>query len=411
MIWEMLIESIILNTLLLSFIPELLLSLRGESENVEINRCSQINMLPHKICFFNRSPIHYRKNVWMLMDKELPCDFYFGDSRPGGIKPLPYELFEHFKGVFHNVSIGQFYWQKGALKLLDQYTDIITPGDYYCLSTWVMLLRAKRKKKNVYLWTHGAYGNETGLKKWIALKSKKLAKGVFLYGNYARDILVKWGIPKQKLFTIYNSLSYDEQLPLRKSIQPSELFKRHFKNDNGNIVFIGRLTVIKKLDQLLKAVKRLKDESVFFNVTFIGDGVVKAQLETLVAELGLQETVWFYGALYDEKKIAEFLYNADLCVSPGNVGLTAMHAMTFGCPVISHDNFTQQMPEFEAIEPEKTGGFFKENDIEDLAKAIREWSETCGDREAIRKACYKVIDEKYNPHLQIDIIRKAINIQ
>lgn len=366
-------------------------------------------MSKKKICYFNRSSIHYRKNIYMLMDKELPCDFYFGDSRPGGIKPVPYELFSHFKREFHNVSFGPFYWQKGALWLLKRdYTDIITPGDYYCLSTLVMLLLAKCYKKNVWLWTHGAYGDEKGFKKWIALKSKKLAKGVFLYGDYAKDILVKWGVPADKMHTIYNSLSYDEQLPLRNSIKPSDFYQEHFKNNNPNIVFIGRLTTVKKLDQILTAVKLLKDEGLTMNVTFIGDGSEKQKLETLTIELGLQENVWFYGALYDEKKIAEFLYNADLCVSPGNVGLTAMHAMTFGCPVISHDNYPLQMPEFEAIEEGKTGAFFKENDIESLASIIKSWLQHCGDREAVRTACYKVIDEKYNPHVQIETIRKAI---
>ena len=364
-----------------------------------------------KICFFNRSSIHYRKNIYMLMDKELPCDFFFGDSRPGGIKPVPYELFTHFKGELHNINFGLFYWQKGALRLLKQYTDLITPGEYYCISTWVILLLARMKKKNVYLWTHGAYGDETGFKKWIAMMSKKLAKGVFLYGNYAKDILLKWGIPADKMYIIYNSLSYDEQLPLRNSILPSEFYKEHFKNDNGNIVFIGRLTAVKKLDQLLKAVKKLKEEGVRLNVTFIGDGVMRAQLESLTAELGLQDAVWFYGALYDERKIAEFLYNADLCVSPGNVGLTAMHAMTFGCPVISHDNFPLQMPEFEAIESGKTGAFFKENDMDSLVNAIKNWMANCVDREVVRKACFQVIDEKYNPHVQIETIRTAINNQ
>ena len=366
-------------------------------------------MTTHKICFFNRSSIHYRKNIWLLMDRELPCDFYFGDSRPGKIKPIPYEEFEHFKGEFHNVSFGSFYWQKGALKLLkSDYTDLITPGDTYCLSTKVMLFLAKMYKKNIYLWTHGAYGDEKGFKKWMCIRSKAKAKGVFLYGEYAKNILVKWGIPKAKLHVIYNSLSYDEQLPLRNSITPSDFYQKHFDNNNPNIVFIGRLTTVKKLDQILKAVALLKEQGQLFNVTFIGDGTERSKLESLTKELGLEKSVWFYGACYDEKQIAEFLYNADLCVSPGNVGLTAMHAMTFGCPVISHDNFTMQMPEFEAIDEGKTGVFFKENDIDSLAEAINNWINTCSNRESVREACYKVIDEKYNPHVQLETLRTTI---
>lgn len=343
------------------------------------------------------------------MDKELSCDFYFGDSRPGGIKPIPYESLEHFKGEFHNINLGPFYWQIGALRLLrSDYTEIITPGEYYCLSTWVLLLLAKSHKKDVYLWTHGAYGDETGLKKWLAMKSKMLAKGILLYGNYAKEILEQWGVPKSKMHIIYNSLSYDEQLPLRNSIRRSTLYQDHFRNNNANLVFIGRLTAEKKLDQLLIAVNRLKEEGMHFNVTYIGEGTEKIKLEKLSEELALRDVVWFYGALYDEKLIADFLYNADLCVSPGNVGLTAIHAMTFGCPVISHNNFAKQGPEFEAIEEGKTGAFFKENDTNSLADVIKTWFANCLNREEIRECCYKVIDEKYNPHMQIETLKKVL---
>lgn len=362
----------------------------------------------HKICFFNRSSIHYRKNIWLLMDKELPCDFYFGDTRPGEIEPIPYELFEHFKGVFHNVNIGQFYWQKGALSLLkSDYTDIITPAEPFCLSSWLLILFAKRYHKNVFSWTHGAYGKENGFKRRLIKWKIKRLKGCFLYGEYARDLLIKWGVPQSKLHVVYNSLNYDEQLPMRKELVPSDFYQQHFKNDNRNLVFIGRLTMVKKLDKVLKAVAQLKERGLALNVTFIGDGTEKQGLMALAKQLNL-EHVWFYGACYDEKQIAQFLYNADLCVSPGNVGLTAMHAMSFGCPVISHNNFAMQMPEFEAIKEGETGAFFKEDDTDCLADAIFNWINNSGDRESVRQACYKVIDEKYNPHVQLETLRTTI---
>ena len=361
-----------------------------------------------KICFYNRSSIHYRKSIWLLMDKELPCDFYFGDSRPGKIEPIPYDLFEHFKGEFHNVSIGPLYWQKGALSLLkSDYTDIITTAEPYCISSWFLILLAKLYRKNVYAWTHGAYGNENGFKRILIRWKIRQLKGCFLYGEYAKGILERWGVPKEKLHVIYNSLNYDEQLAMRGELSLSDFYQKHFENNNRNIVFIGRLTTIKKLDQVLKAVAKLKANGLDFNVTFVGDGTEKQKLEALAKELNLNN-IWFYGACYDEKQIAQLLYNADLCVSPGNVGLTAMHAMSFGCPVLSHDNFGRQMPEFEAIEEGKTGAFFKENDIDSLSEAINKWINTCSDREAVRQACYKVIDEKYNPHVQLEILKKFL---
>lgn len=362
----------------------------------------------HKICFFNRSSIHYRKNIWMLMDRELPCDFYFGDSRPGKIEELDTSLLPNFKGKFHNLTFGPFYWQSGALKLLkSDYTDIITPGDIHCISTWLFLLLSKFTKKRIYFWTHGAYGDESFLRRWLTRIRYKFLAGAFLYGNYAKQYLAKYGIPENKLHVIYNSLDYDNQLPMRSILEPTDIYRSHFGNEDKNIVFIGRLTTVKKLDQILKAVTDLKKKGVNLNVTFVGDGSEKQKLEALSKELNL-DNVWFYGACYDEHKIAELLFNADVCVSPGNVGLTAMHAMSFGCPVISHNNFAMQMPEFEAIEEGKTGTFFKENDVDSLADAVNNWINTCNDREAVRQACYKVIDEKYNPHVQVKTIKNSI---
>lgn len=363
----------------------------------------------HKICFFNRSSIHYRKNIYMLMDKELNCDFRFGDYRPGKIKPMDESLLTNNKSHLKNKKVvGPFYWQIGAFTLLkSDYTYLITPGETYCLSSWFILLLARLYRKKVYLWTHGAYGNESGFKKWMTILRIKLCSGAFLYGNYAKEILIKYGADKNKLHVIYNSLAYDEQILLRKELKYSDFYKSHFKNSNKNLVFIGRLTKVKKLDQVLKALKSLKDKGCMLNLTFVGDGTEKESLMALTEQLDLLDSVWFYGACYDEKQISEFLYNADVCVSPGNVGLTAMHAMAFGCPVISHNNYPLQMPEFEAIEEGITGAFFKENDVNDLGEVIYKWVTSAKDRDIVRNACYKVIDTKYNPHIQIETMKKV----
>ena len=346
----------------------------------------------------------------MLMDQELPCDFFFGDYRPGKIKYLDVSLLKNFKGYFHNINIGPFCWQKGSMKLLkSDYTDIITSADTYCLSFWPLLFRAKSNNKNIWLWIHGAFGDEGWFKKWMIKTRINKSKGAFLYGNYAKKILIGWGINEKKLHVIYNSLAYDEQILIREHLNTSGIYNQHFGNENPNIVFIGRLTKIKKLDQILNAVKLLKDKGKSFNVTFIGDGVQKDALIKLSEQLELSSQVWFYGACYDEKQISDFIYNADMCVSPGNVGLTAMHAMTFGTPVITHNNFCKQMPEFEAIEDGKNGAFFDENNVASLAKTIATWVDTHDDRNEIRQYCYRVIDEKYNPHIQIEIMKKSIN--
>ena len=106
--------------------------------------------------------------------------------------------------------------------------------------------------------------------------------------------------------------------------------------------------------------------------------------------------------------IGEMFYNADVCVSPGNVGLTAIHSLTYGCPVITHNNFPFQGPEFESIIQGKTGDFFQENDVNSLADTIQKWlSQNLHSREAIRQFAYQTIDTKWNLYYQMNILKQV----
>ena len=240
-----------------------------------------------------------------------------------------------------------------------------------------------------------------------------LAGGALIYGNYAKGLLVKNGICKEsKIFVIHNSLDYERHLVIREQLNSSLIYKNHFNNSNPVLIFIGRLTKIKKLDLIIGAVSLLKKRGVYYNVVFVGDGPESEHLKHLVLNMGLEDHFWFYGASYDENKNAELIYNADVCVSPGNVGLTSIHCLTFGTPVITHNNFSMQMPEFEVIEEGKTGCFFEINNINSLAEAISNWFRLNRvDRDIIRKRCFDIIDREWNPYYQMGVIRKAFGIK
>jgi len=158
---------------------------------------------------------------------------------------------------------------------------------------------------------------------------------------------------------------------------------------------------------LVDALEILHRKGQEYNLTFIGGGTKESSLKEKVLKSGL-ENVWFYGPCYDEKVLGQLIYNADLCVAPGNIGLTAMHVMMYGTPALSHNNFKWQMPEFEAIEDGKTGCFFEQNNVNSMCESIEKWFATHSDREATRKECYRVMDTKYNTNVQIEIIKQAI---
>lgn len=356
---------------------------------------------------------HYRAAIYTLMDKELGCDFCFGD-KVEDIKKMDYSLLKHKVIEVHNITLKHgLYYQSGVLSLLkEDYNVYIFIGETRCLSTWLFCLIARLfyPRKRVFFWSHGWYGKETNLERIIKKIYFSLPKGgIFLYGRRARELMIMEGFDPAKLYVIHNSLDYDTQLAIRKALRPASVYRNHFRNDNKNIIFIGRLTSVKRLDLLLKAIYHLKQNGFLVNTTFIGDGVERKNLEQTATVYDIVDQVWFYGPCYDEKTNAELIFNADVCVSPGNIGLTAMHVMMFGCPAITNNDFNHQMPEFEAIQDGKTGTFFESDSSDSLADAISRWLVRDGaNREQIRQNCYAEIDNEWNPHKQIELIKTTI---
>lgn len=367
--------------------------------------------MANKICLVYNYAQHYRTNIFTLMDQQMNIDFIFGDKYLN-VKKMDYSLLMHKVTEVKNKHIGSISWQAGVVKLaFKEYDKLIMLGSPMSASTWFTTIIARMMGKKVYYWTHGWYGKESLGQSLIKKIFFRLPNGLLLYGNYARELMLKEGFKESKLITIHNSLMYDEQIKIRASLTSSAIYKDHFGNDNPVIIFVGRLTPIKKLDQILEAQATCKVRGFDFNVVYVGDGTEKVSIENKIESLELRDRVWLYGPSYDEKELSGLIYNADLCVAPGNIGLTAMHAMVYGCPCMSHNDFPYQMPEFEAIQEGMTGGFFERDNVTSLADSIQKWfAEHQQEREQIRQNCYREIDEQWNPHVQVEIIKKAIGL-
>lgn len=361
---------------------------------------------------YNSAP-HYRTSIFLQMDRTFDCDYVFGESL-GDIKQMDTSQMQGKVTKVKNCFLGKgFYWQPGVQRwLCKEYDTYLILGDYHCLSTWLFCLRARLfyRQKRLFFWTHGWYGKENCFERLLKKRFFKMANGgIFLYGNYARELMIHEGFQPDKLFTIHNSLAYEKQKSIRQQISKSDIYTEHFGNDAPVLMFVGRLTKVKHLDMILQALGQLRDNGTTYNFVLVGDGEQRTSLEELSHEHGLEQQVWFYGACYDEQQLSSLIYNADLCVSPGNVGLTAMHVMVFGTPVLTHNDFPYQMPEFEAIHEGETGSFFKRGDVDSLAAAIERWFETnANKREEVRQACYHEIDTQWTPQFQLEVLKRHL---
>lgn len=362
-----------------------------------------------KICFLLNFGAHYRRPVYEAIGREFSCDFIFGDKADTEIKPLDYATLPGFRKVVHTLRLGKFYWQRHTLRLLrEPYDYFVLTGDQFCLSYWLLLLGAKLTRKKMVVWAHGWYGKESLPTRWMKGTFLRLFNRLLIYNERSIDLLAARGFKREKMLCIANSLDSDRQRDIREHLAPSRLYRDHFGNDNPTLIYCGRLQALKRLDVLLDALVLLRDAGQVVNCVFVGKDVDGLHIDALIRERGLESQTWLYGPCYDESLLAELFYNASACVSPGNVGLTAIHSLSYGCPVLTHGDFPWQMPEFEAIRPGVTGDFFQRNDAHDLVRALRPWlALTAAQREDVRRQAFAEIDRKWNIHYQLQVLHQT----
>lgn len=352
----------------------------------------------------------YREPIYLEIQKNFDVDFIFIKERKSDLQLMDYTKLDRCKLIGKEITFpfGLYFMTELRRINLNSYDNIIMAGSPRDLTVWSVLLWNIFHKKKILLWTHGWYGREKNLTKVVKRVMFKLADFILVYGNYAKKLMLKNGIDQNKIKIIYNSLDYQSQVRNRENLAQNNCYLDYFENSNPTLIFIGRLTTSKKLHYILEAMHSLEQKKIFCNCIFIGDGTELEKLKSIAEKLKLNKRVWFYGETYSEKELSNLIFNAQICVSPGNVGLTAMHSLVYGTPVITHNNFKNQMPEFEAIISGQTGDFFNENDIRSLTEVIESWLLNHHNREVIRNNCYQVIDEKYNPLFQIEVLKSLL---
>lgn len=364
--------------------------------------------------------VHYRLPVLRALADSKETSYYFlGDTeQTDDIKRINFDSEPLLKSKFIPLKnkrvFRHFFWQKGLLKQLKsgKFDAVIFLGDIRFLSTWIALILLRLRGKKTFLWTHGLYGNENWIHLQIKLLFTRLSHGVFLYNNRAKHLYQQRGINEKKLTPIYNSLNFEEteqnRILYRDSIK--ENLMKSFQNPGLPVVFcIGRLNKIKKIPLLVEAISVLKNNNFDINCFIIGSGEDKKAIEDLASHLNIRGQIYFTGALYKETEISGYIMSADLCVCPGAIGLTAIHALSYGVPALTHNNFAEQGPEHEAIIPGKTGNFYKESDVQDLANKIQETiNQRLSDKEESIQNCIAVIQQYYNPMYQKNTINQHI---
>jgi len=194
---------------------------------------------------------------------------------------------------------------------------------------------SKRKFKVVST-VHGWAKNSVGIKgriyEFIDSMALKRIDRVVAVSNAVSNDLVKRGLKKEKITTIYNGLKIcDNPITYDNSrIRP----KCGLSNDSFVIGTVGRLTKIKGHYYLIKAMPFILKEITNCQLVIAGDGPLKEDLKNLIEELNLTPNIKIIGYIQD---IDQFLSMINLFILPSiseGLPISLLEAMALGKPAL-----------------------------------------------------------------------------
>lgn len=359
---------------------------------------------------------HYRRPVTSALDQspEASFVFYASDEAMEGIVPLDASQLRNFESAPFRF-FGPLMWQPKAISAAlhrPAFDAIIFLANPHFLSTWVAALVARLRGIPVLFWGHGWLKPEPWHKRLIRNLFFRLANRIMVYAERGARLGVEAGYPAERIAVIHNSLDVaaaDEIFAKIESGALNTIEPRNFfaNPDRPLIICTARLTRLCRFDLLIAAAQTLAAKGSPINILLVGDGPEAQPLAELAQKCGVD--VHFMGALYDETILGQLIYKSDLTVSPGKIGLTAMHSLMYGTPAITHDNLDDQMPEVEALTPGVTGALYHQGDSKDLAEILRIWLDSEQDRASIRQACRDEIHDRWTPDHQTKIILQVLS--
>lgn len=183
-----------------------------------------------------------------------------------------------------------------------------------------------------------------------------LATTVAVSEAVRRDMIVRYRLRAKRACVIHNSVDLS-RFPLAEKQAEGSGFR---------FGAVGRLDRQKGFDVLIRAMKKVTAEFPEARCIIAGEGVERARLEALIAELGLQNSVALPGI---ERNVPAFLSAVDCFVMPSRwegFGIAALEAGAAACPVVA--SRVDGLPEI--IEDGRSGMLVTPDDDTALAEAM-----------------------------------------
>jgi glycosyltransferase involved in cell wall biosynthesis len=302
-------------------------------------------------------------------------------------------------------------WTYATRRLSDVIIFQWTPRS---LSLVPAMLRARAAGVPRILWGHGYAKDEHARRRGSRRMLTRFASALVFYEPATRDSYIADGWDASKAFVALNSLDHTpieeaRRCWLERPDQLDKFRKEHRIHGGPVILFVSRLHPKNRVDLLVRATTALAPEISGLKTVIIGNGPAeKARLEALARETGAADRVIFQNGIYDELKLAPWFLSASAFCYPAHVGLSLIHALWYGLPVVTSDNLAAQNPEVVALENNVNGLLYEHGSVNSLAAALRSILTNDDLRSAMSQAARRSVEDRFTISKMVDGLEAAI---
>jgi len=270
-----------------------------------------------KILILQNTIMEYRKPVYNGLTKWYDVTVLHAGPESAGPNDRYHEI------IVPRIQLGPFKLQNEARirQYILSYDAVIAMFDLRWPSYLLPLLTCKQRPRFI-LWGHRYSSN--------ALVNRcrdflmKFADRLLMYGDEEVDRMAQRGIDREKIIIAWNTI----HVPNHHDTSG---------NKKNGLLFIGRLQPSKKIYMLIDALANLQGKvPEEITVEIIGDGEEELRLRNVAVQRKIIDKVNFYGRIDDPKILCSHFKKALTHVSPGPIGLSALHSMAYGVPVIAN---------------------------------------------------------------------------
>jgi len=270
----------------------------------------------------------------------------------------------------------QLIWQSAQVRLASrEHADVLLlTWNSRFLSLLPALIRAKWNGVPTILFGHGysrSRGDRfAGVRRAIA----RLSTCVLVYSKSAGDELIRSGFDPARIFVALNSIDQGAVKRATACWQEAPEKLEGWKVANGLadgpfILFVSRLTPKARLDLLVEGFAAAVRKRPDLKLVVIGSGD-ESQLKDPAVRLGVWDRIKMVPATYDEQALAPYFLTAKLLLYPAAIGLTIIHAFSYGLPVVTNDDIPNHNPEIEAMNNGVNGMLYKSGNVQSMADMV-----------------------------------------